>query len=219
MNTQSKYKAVIFDLDGTLLDSLDDLADSTNTILRAHGFPEHPLASYRYFVGEGIYNLILRALPPQQATPEFARALLPEINAEYDRSWHNRTKPYPGIPAMLEQFVARETPLAVLSNKPHHFTTQIVSYFFPDIPFALVYGYREGIPRKPDPAAALDIAAQLKLSPPQVLYLGDTNTDMFTAVSAGMFAVGASWGFRPVEELVKAGASAIIHHPEELLSF
>lgn len=219
MNTQSHYKAVIFDLDGTLLDSLADLADSTNAILHLHGFEVHPLDAYRYFVGDGMQNLILRALPPDTATPALAHSLLPEVSAEYDVRWHNKTKPYPGIMPMLEQFLSRGTPMSVLSNKPHPFTTQIVSHFFAEIPFAKVYGSREGIPRKPDPAAALDIASQLKIMPSEFLYLGDTNTDMHTALSAGMFAVGASWGFRPVKELVDSGAAAVIDHPEELLSF
>ena len=217
MSTQSAHKAVIFDLDGTLVDSLGDLADSTNTVLARRGFPVHELDEYRYFVGDGMLNLILRALPEEKAVPSFARELHPEIDAEYSSSWHNRTRPYAGIPELLSELSSRGIRLAVLSNKPDHFTKQIVSYFFPDIPFSPVFGYRDGIPRKPDPTAALDIVKTFGLLKTEVLYLGDTNTDMRTANAAELYAVGASWGFRPIEELADSGAQAIIDNPLQLL--
>jgi phosphoglycolate phosphatase len=212
------YKAVIFDLDGTLLDTLDDLADSVNAVLLTHGYKTHGRESYRYFVGDGIINLILRALPDEAADELSAKSLLPEVDAEYNNRWHAKTAPYPGIKSLLTRLSSKGIKLAVLSNKPHIFTTQIVQHFFPETAFEMVFGARDGIPRKPDPAAAIDIAHRLALPPNSILYLGDTNTDMKTAVSAGMFAVGAAWGFRPVEELVEAGANSIIEQPGDLIN-
>ena len=216
---ETQHKAVIFDLDGTLLDTLEDLADSTNTVLARHGLPTHALDRYRYFVGDGIINLILRSLPEDRATLACAKELHPEIDDEYGRTWHVKTRPYEGINELLSELIARGIRVSVLSNKPHHFTTKIVEHYFPQVPFYPVFGYREGIPRKPDPAAALDIVGTLGFHKDEFLYLGDTNTDMQTANSAGLYAVGASWGFRPVEELADAGANAIIDSPLELLDF
>ena len=217
MNNPYAYKAVIFDLDGTLVDSLGDLADSTNTVLSRRGYPVHELDAYRYFVGDGMLNLILRALPRDKATHSLAKELHPEIDAEYSNNWHTRTRPYNDIPELLSVLSSRGLRLAVLSNKPDHFTTRIVRYFFPEVPFDPVFGYREGIPRKPDPTAALDIVKRFGLIKTEVLYIGDTNTDMQTANAADLYAVGAAWGFRPVEELADSGAQAIINHPLELL--
>jgi phosphoglycolate phosphatase len=217
MNTHFKRKAVIFDLDGTLLDTLDDLADSTNTVLKQHGFPTHDREAYRYYVGDGIINLIMRSLPQEHSTADFAKELLPEINTEYGRCLNNRTQPYEGIRELLSELSARSIRLAVLSNKPHHFTTELVRSYFPDVPFDFVFGFREGIPRKPDPSSVLDIVKKLNCLKNEVLYVGDTDTDMKTAAAAGLYAVGISWGFRPIEELADSGANAILEKPMDLL--
>ena len=218
MTQQIRYKAVLFDLDGTLLDTLDDLTDSVNAVLSSHGYQTHDREAYRYFVGDGIINLILRALPSDRSDESYARSLLPEVDLEYEKRWNIKSAPYEGIRLLLKDLASRNLKLAVLSNKPHPFTTRIVSHFFPDIPFQYVYGARDGVPRKPDPSAALDIAKEMKIDPSLFLYVGDTNTDMKTAFAAGMYAVGVAWGFRPVEELVEAGANMIIKKPEDLLS-
>ncbi|MGL4369966.1 MAG: HAD family hydrolase, partial [Spirochaetota bacterium] len=147
----------------------------------------------------------------------YAKELLPEVNDQYDLRWHAKTVPYAGITKTVTALKAAGLKLAILSNKPHRFAVQIVEHYFPESPFDCVCGYRHGIPRKPDPAAALDIVRQLDIPMQQWIYIGDSNTDMKTAVSAGIFAVGAAWGFRPVEELVEAGANMIIRHPEDIL--
>ena len=213
----SHFRGVLFDLDGTLLNTLEDLADSVNAVLAAHGFPVHAADSYRFFVGDGIQNLILRALPAAEADEDLARRLLPDVDAQYDLRWHSKTAPYSGISGTISALKERGMKLAILSNKPHRFTVEIVDHYFPDSPFDIVYGCRDGVPRKPDPSAAFEIASRLGIPSDQWVYVGDSNTDMKTALSAGFFAVGAAWGFRPVEELVAAGANRIIQKPEEIL--
>ena len=212
-------QAVLFDLDGTLLDTLEDLAVSMNAVLARHGLPQHDLASYQYHVGDGVENLVRRTLPADRRTSAFIAPCVAEMRAEYSRRWKDKTRPYPGIPELLDALVARSVRLAVLSNKPDEMTRLTVSTLLPRWRFDAVRGERAGIPRKPDPAAALDIAAELGLPAGAFLYLGDTNTDMQTAVAAGMFAVGALWGFRPAEELRASGAQALLAQPLELLKF
>lgn len=210
------YKAVLFDLDGTLLNSLEDLADCTNIVLRRKGFPCHESAKYNYFVGDGMYNLLRRALPADRQDEDLINQCVVEMKEEYGQHWADKTKPYPGIPELLVALQQKGFKLAVLSNKPHEFTQVVIDQYFPGI-FDLAYGERAGVPRKPDPQGALDIAQALQLAPEEFLYLGDTNTDMRTAVSAGMYAVGVLWGFRPAEEILAAGAQVLIEQPLELL--
>jgi phosphoglycolate phosphatase len=211
------YAAVLFDLDGTLLDTLGDLADAMNAVLGRLGCPPHPPDAYRFFVGEGIYVTARRALPADRrgaAEVERAVALMGE---EYERRWAARARPYPGIPELLDALAARGVQLAVLSNKPDVFSRRLVARFLGEERFAAVQGAREGVPVKPDPAAPRAIAAALGVAPERWLYLGDTGTDMMTAVAAGMYPVGAAWGFRPAAELLAHGARKIIDRPEELL--
>lgn len=213
------YRAVIFDLDGTLLDTLADLGESSNAVLEQLGFPTHPLESYRTFVGDGVKVLIERILPEaRRDAATIARGV--EVFCEiYGRNWNRLTRPYDGILEMLDELTSRHVPLAVLSNKPHDFTELCVREFLPNQRFAAVIGQREGIPTKPDPAGALEIARNLKLPPAEIAYLGDTSVDMQTARRAGMFAIGAAWGFRSVEELRANGAQRIIARPRDLLEF
>jgi phosphoglycolate phosphatase len=214
-----KLRAILFDLDGTLLDTLEDLADCTNRSLARLGLPAHPAESFRYFVGDGIENLARRALPEDRRDPGTVAELRASIGREYAAHWADKTRIYPGIPELLDALSARPVPMAILSNKPHAFTLAIAEHYFPRWPFAAIYGARDSHPRKPDPAAALEICAELSLSPPEILYAGDTNTDMRTARSAGMFAVGVLWGFRPREELLESGAQALAARPEDLLAY
>ncbi|HHW03432.1 MAG TPA: HAD family hydrolase [Thermoanaerobacterales bacterium] len=213
-----KYEAVLFDLDGTLLDTLQDLADSMNSVLSRRGFPVHDIEKYRYFVGDGMYNLVLRTLPPNNREEEIIKQCLKELKDEYGRRWANTTRPYEGICELLDKLSDMGLKKAVLSNKPHDFTRLIIDKLLPDWSFDAVVGQREGVPKKPDPTAALAIADALKIPPEKFLYLGDTNTDMKTANAAGMYAVGALWGFREAEELVESGAKVLIKHPKELLN-
>ncbi len=208
--------AVLFDLDGTLLDTLADLGDSMNRALRALGHPEHPLEAYRYFVGDGVRALVVRTLPEDVQDEETIERASAGMQAEYTKRWAERTVPYAGVSEMLSELTGRSLPMAILTNKPDHFAKLIVAELLPHWKFAVVRGALPDVPRKPDPSAALDLAAQMGAEPERVLYVGDTNTDMQTATAAGMYAVGATWGFRTPEELRANGTAVLIDHPAQL---
>jgi phosphoglycolate phosphatase len=214
LNFKLKYPAVIFDLDGTLADTLKDLADATNWALAQFNLPPHPLESYRYLVGEGRTQLCRKALPPdrQDLTDEIAR-LMTEY---YGKHCFDYTRPYPGIVAMLTKLSALGVKLTVLSNKPQNFVELTMKKLFGEFHFEVVLGDKPDLPRKPDPAGAILIAQQLELAPEKIAYVGDTSTDMQTATRAGMPAVGVSWGFRDRKELLEHGAKIIVDTPEEL---
>lgn len=213
-------RAVMFDLDGTLLDSLADLAAATNAALSEQGCPTHPESAYRYFVGDGVRALVSRAMPPERREDGalFDR-LLAGQRAHYGNGWNRQTRPYDGIPALLAALAGRGVPTAVFSNKPDDFTRAMVAHYFPDHVFADVRGARPGTPLKPNPAGAVAIAEALAIPPPDWLYLGDTGIDMQTARSAGMIAAGVLWGFRPVDELRDAGAGILLRRPEDALAY
>lgn len=213
-----KHQAVLFDLDGTLLDTLEDLADSMNAVLAAAGLPVHPTEAYKTFVGDGVAYLVRRALPRGTYGEEEIRRYVLAMRKEYTRRWADKTRPYPGIEDMLTALARRGLKLAVLSNKPDDFTRLCVERFLGNHRFDAVQGVRDDIAPKPDPAGAKRICETLRLPADAFLYLGDTNTDMETARAAGMFAVGATWGFRTEEELRRHGAQALIRHPMEILS-
>lgn len=212
------FRAVIFDLDGTLLDTLADIGESANAALVKLGYPAHPLPDYRTFVGDGVSVLMTRVLPAHVRNPETVARAVEGFREVYGDRWNLRTQPYSGIVELLDALTARKIPLAILSNKPHDFTQQCVREFFPNHKFSAVIGQREGIPTKPDPTAALEICREWGLKPTEVLYVGDSNVDMETAARAGLHAVGVAWGFRSVEELQSHGAKEIINAPGELLS-
>lgn len=211
-----KRRAVMFDLDGTLLDTLDDLGDAMNIALAAHGFPPHDDRFYRKAVGDGAPQLVTRSLPHDARTPEMIGIALRRMRAEYEKRWTVKTRPYDGILPLLDALRRRGTVMAVLSNKPDAKTRDCVAHFFPDAPFAIVRGARDGVPLKPDPAAATAIVLETGIPAAEWLYLGDTDTDMQTAVGAGLFAVGAAWGFRDRDELLANGARTVIESPAGL---
>ena len=211
------YKAVIFDLDGTLLNSLEDIADSANKVLGNHDLPTHKLDDYRLFVGSGLKELMTRALPEEKRNAESIDDYVKEYRAEYIQNWNKKTKPYDGIAEMFDELVSRHIKIAVLSNKLHAFTKQCVDELLPNWKFDIVVGFQNEIPLKPDPTSALQIAKQLNLSPSQILYAGDSDIDMKTGVAAGMHTVGVLWGFRTKDELQKSGAKTLIEKPQELL--
>jgi phosphoglycolate phosphatase len=204
-----RFKAVIFDLDGTLLNTLEDLADSMNCVLERNRLPEHNLAAYRYFVGDGIEMLVRRALPFEVASENDFQRFVREMKSEYASRWLLKTRPYPGVPEMLAAFAAAGIAMAVLSNKPDEASNEIVKSLLPNIDFRIVLGATPERPKKPDPSAALEIASRLGISPEDFLFMGDTSIDMQTACAAGMFPVGALWGFRPAEELIASGAKVL----------
>jgi len=211
------FRAVIFDLDGTLLDTLEDLADSVNRTLAANGFPTHPVDAYRYFVGDGSKMLITRALPPEHNHPETVTKCFEAFLNDYRQNWKVKTRPFEGIPEMLHQLTELGVKMAVLSNKPHEFTRQCVAELLTTWSFGPILGQRETVPIKPDPAGALEITRQLDRPSSDFLYLGDSAVDMQTATAAGMFPVGACWGFRTASELQQSGAKVLIEKPTELI--
>jgi len=212
-----EYRAVIFDLDGTLLDTLDDLADSGNRILADAGLPGHSREAYRYFVGDGLQTLVRRILPQDRRDDENIMRFKEAFRDDYGRNWKVKTKVYDGVDAMLTRLQNQGVVLSILSNKPHDFTRMCVREFLGAWKFDVVSGLRPDMPKKPDPAGALEIAGILGFEPSEIVFLGDTATDMKTARSSGMFAAGALWGFRTPVELLESGAGKLLGRPEELL--
>jgi phosphoglycolate phosphatase len=213
----SNFDAVVFDMDGTILDTLADIGESMNRVLVSFGFPPHPLDAYRYFVGEGSPVLVEKALPANARTPAMIQDCLKAYQQDYGANWQVHTRLYEGISEMLDALAARNIRMTILSNKYHSFTLQCHEHFFRSWPFDVVLGIRDGVPRKPDPAAAFEIARKLQLPPSRFFYVGDTGVDMQTALSAGMFPVGVLWGFRTQEELVANGARFLAEHPRDIV--
>jgi|ERR1035437_1503832 phosphoglycolate phosphatase len=211
------FRATIFDLDGTLLDTLDDIANTANSVLAGRGFPTHPNADYRTFIGEGVVKLMLRALPNTHQDEATVQACVGDYVQEYERTWNALTRPYPGVPEMLDALVVRGLKLAVLSNKPDRFTQRCVDELLAKWAFDVVLGASDQFPRKPDPASAIETAKRLGVPPAECLYVGDSGVDMRTARAAHMCAVGALWGFRGREELLNDGAQFLIKKPSAAL--
>lgn len=209
-------KLVIFDLDGTLLNTIADLAYSTNHALHSNGFPEHPLADYPFFVGNGINKLFERALPEGEKTEANVWKIRQAFLPYYDTHNTDYTVPYPGIPELLVQLQAGGYRLAVASNKYQRATEKLIACYFPGIRFAAVLGQREGIPVKPDPAIVQTILETAGVAKEEVLYVGDSGVDMQTATNSGVTSVGVTWGFRPRRELEENGADYIVDTAEEI---
>lgn len=211
------HKLVIFDLDGTLVNSLDDLGNACNKALEMFGFPPHPMDSYRYFVGNGVPMLIRRALPESTRTEECTAKVKKEFDRIYGSAYNVCTRPYEGIADTLEKLSANGVLTAVLSNKPDNFTKAIISDMFGENTFNLVAGKKDGVPPKPDPAAALSIMESLGVLPLKTLFAGDSAVDMQTAKNAGCRSIGCTWGFRPLSELLENNADYIADTPEQIL--
>lgn len=207
------YRAVLFDLDGTLTDTLKDIADAMNRALRLHGLEEWPVHAYRYLVGNGAKVLSERCVRDRL---ELAQAVRATYQAYYQEHNLVMTRPYEGVPELLKALAAAGVRLAVLSNKPDKDTKAVVRHFFPDVPWCVVRGQVEGVPVKPDPAGALAVAAELGVEPGDILYLGDTAVDMQCALAAGMHPVGALWGFRTAAELAENGAEKLAAAPADV---
>ncbi|QDU41141.1 Phosphoglycolate phosphatase [Maioricimonas rarisocia] len=210
-----RTSAIIFDLDGTLLDTLQDVADAANTSLERCGFPARPIHDYPDLIGGGVRHLFRKALPKEAGESDIDHcvAAFRDIYAEH---WNDTTAPYPGIIELIALLRERGLKMAVLSNKPHEFTVRCVAAHFPDDTFDLVVGEGPETPTKPDPTGALRIATAFACQPSQMAFLGDSDIDMHTAGRAGMRAFGAGWGFRSKEELLRCGAVAVVDHPREL---
>ncbi len=210
-------RAALFDLDGTLVDSLADIGAAMNHGLASQGLPPHPLSRYRHFVGEGVRQLVRKAAAPE-AREDVHEAILASYRAYYDEHLFDSTRPYPGVPEVLARLAGDGVRLGVLSNKADGYTRRLVERLFPGVPFGAVYGEREGVPRKPDPTAALGLAAELGVAPAECAFIGDTPVDMGTARAAGMYAVAVGWGFRDGPELRAHGARVLATTSEELLA-
>lgn len=213
-----RFDAVIFDLDGTLVDTLEDIGDAMNRVLAAEGAPGHDYEAYRYLVGRGLWNLAEQALPPGLRDAVTVERCYERMLADYSAHSLVKTRPYDGVREVLRALGELRLPLAVFSNKSHDLTRRIVETLLGQALFAEVRGAQPGIPLKPDPAVALELAAGLGVEPGLVAYVGDSSVDMQTAVAAGMPAVGVSWGFRTAAELREHGAAVVIDRPDELLA-
>lgn len=212
-----KFSAVIFDLDGTLLDTLEDIADAANRVLASRGYPTHSLDVHRAAVGNGARVLMEKVLPPANRDSATVQECFEAFRKDYGTHWKIKTKPYPGIREMLDTIQGRGLTMAVLSNKPADFTRKCVDGILSKWKFHAVMGGEDGLPNKPDPAGAFEISKRLGIASKDFVYLGDTGVDMETANRAGMFAVGALWGFRDRSELEQHGANRVIEKPIELL--
>ncbi len=212
-----KKTGILFDLDGTLLNSLDDLADAANRVLEETGCPVHPVASFRHFVGNGAQELIRRILPEEKRNGNFIAACHKRFLELYPEYFNDKTKPYPGIAELLQQLQELEVPVGVITNKPHDAAITCVKEYLHIIDTDFVAGQKENVPKKPDPTAVLAMCTKLDVLPEESFYIGDSDVDMYTAVNAGMTGVGVLWGFRDAQELEDAGASKLVGTPLEIL--
>lgn len=210
-------KLVIFDLDGTLLDTIADLAQSTNYALEQNGFPTHPTEEYRFFVGNGIHKLFERALPEGEKTEPNIFRVREIFLSHYDEHNTDHSRPYPGIPALLSKLRDANVLLAVASNKYQEATHKLITHYFPTLAFSEILGQREGIPVKPDPSIVNEILHRTGIRPEDTLYVGDSGVDMQTALNSRVTACGVTWGFRPRTELESFHPDYLVDTPEEIL--
>ncbi len=209
-------KAVLFDLDGTLINSLDDLADGVNHTLSKYGFPTHETEKYKIFVGNGMRNLIERTIPEKYRNTETHDRVLADFMAYYKEHSLCKTAPYEDIMALLEALRDKGIKSAIITNKAHAAAQRIAEYFFGDL-ISRTYGQREGIPTKPDPMLVNMVLAEMNLKREECIFVGDSGMDMLVGVNSGITPVGVTWGFRSAEELKQNGAEYLIDTPLELL--
>jgi phosphoglycolate phosphatase len=213
----NRFKLVIFDLDGTLLNTIEDLAYSANYALKELGYPTHPVEDYNFFVGNGVRKLFERALPENEKTAENIERVREIFMPYYDKHNADYTKPYDGMSELLAEIQKEGYKIAVASNKYQTATEKLVSKYFPDIDFTAVFGQRDKVPVKPDPSIVFDISKIAGVSPEEILYVGDSGVDMQTASKSGVISAGVTWGFRPVSELEENNANLIVDRADEIL--
>lgn len=211
------FAAVLFDLDGTLLDTLSDIANAMNRFLVSIGLEPAPADVYRTRVGSGVRQLVTRSLPAEYQSEELIDRGVREWSRQYERAPADETVLYPGVERVLAQLANHEIPCSIITNKPDALAQLVVRSLLGEYRFALVQGDSPGLPRKPDPTAARTAARAMGVQPKQTVFLGDSDVDMQTAVAAGMFPVGAAWGFRGADELRRAGARTVLAQPLDLL--
>lgn len=208
---------IIFDLDGTLTNTLRDIARFMNSILKGYGFREHSVEAYRYKVGGGMRNLVIHALPEEHTTGPLVAECEEKLVTMYYDNPVVETSLYDGIPGLLRRLENKNIPKGILSNKTHELVLQVVDILLSSYRFGAVWGAKKEFPKKPDPESALRVAEELGVRPGEVLYCGDSGVDMETARNAGMTAVGVLWGFRDREELEEHGAEYLVGKPAEIL--
>ncbi|MDD7065536.1 MAG: HAD family hydrolase [Sodaliphilus pleomorphus] len=213
-----KKKLVIFDLDGTLLNTIEDLGNAANYALHKNGYATHSMASYPFFVGNGVRRLIERVLPEDRRDIETVERLLKDFKEYYNEHLTDCTKPYPGIEDMLLGLRAKGVKVAVASNKYQAAAERIVAHYYGNVDFAAVEGQKEGVKTKPDPSIVFGILAKTKVAKADVLYVGDSGVDMETARRACVDSVGVTWGFRPEKELIEYHAGTIVNSPDQILN-
>lgn len=213
----SGYKGIIFDLDGTLLDSIEDIRDSMNEVLKKFNLSTFNYKKYKMKVGGGFRDLVIKSLPEGTDEETIEKSMV-MFSDSYSENYLNKTKPYNGIMNVLTELKKQGIKLGVNSNKRDDYTNDLVDRHFNEIPFIKVYGDREGIIKKPDPTSALEIAKHMDLGVEEILYIGDTKIDILTAKNANMDSAGVLWGFRDREELVNNGAKYIIEDPMNILN-
>lgn len=214
-----KIKALIFDLDGTLVDSVQDIADAMNAMLANNHFAQHTVDAYKLFVGSGIRKLVYRALPESERSEETVERCFNEMMAIYRTNFVEKSTIYPGIATMLNGLVQRGIKMAILSNKADEFISKVVEVLLSSWEFESFMGLTNEADKKPNPKYALQMAHQMGYEPSEVAFMGDSSVDMQTAINAGMIPVGVLWGFRSREEIEAHGAKYILKHPEDLFKF
>lgn len=210
-------EGVIFDLDGTLVHTIEDIAGAANVLFARHGLPAHDIEYYLNWIGNGAVKFIERA-HGQPVGKEQLRAYVNEFKEIYAGNLHDKSRVYDGIPEILNELVDRKIKIAVLSNKPHLLTREVCDFYLSDWPFDPVLGQREEVHRKPDPAAAFEIAEYMGIAPDKILFVGDSDNDILTAQAAGMNPLGVSWGYGRLENNPIEGMGKLAHKPAEILS-
>ncbi|WP_029271725.1 HAD family hydrolase [Flavobacterium sp. KJJ] len=211
-----KFKGIIFDLDGTLVNSLEDISDAMNTVLTGLNYPTHTYDTYQYFIGSGLRNLVSKALPASNNSEEQIENCFDCMIETYREVCTIKTKPYEGIVELLDNLASQNIKLAVFSNKADELTKKIAAQIFPDY-FDAAVGLSTEVLKKPNPFEALEIGKNWNLKPEEILFVGDSDIDMQTAINANMLPVGVSWGYRTEEELMASGAKLVIHNPSDLI--
>ncbi len=209
-------KGIIFDLDGTLVDTIKDIGDATNTLLKIHGYSQYTTEDFIRWIGNGAARFIEEAMG-EEVEPVQLKNYVSEFKEIYRENLHNKSKLYEGVSELLDELTQRGIKLAILSNKPHHLTEAVVSFYLSKWDFKPVFGQRIDVPRKPDPAGAIEIAYLMGIETNRILFVGDSVGDLKTSVAAGMVPVGVSWGYG-LKQPYRVNGNTIIHHPQELIS-
>jgi phosphoglycolate phosphatase len=213
-----KVKGIIFDLDGTLVDTIDDIGDSTNILLNKYGFDSYTRENFIEWIGNGAVRFVQNAVG-EKVSREQLNAYVMEFKEIYEENLHKRSRLYEGVTGMLNELEYQGVKLSILSNKPHHLTKKVVDYYLSAWPFDPVFGQREEVARKPDPAAAFEIAGMMKLKPQNILFVGDSRGDLETAKAAGMIPMGVTWGYGQLVAEHRNEQVKIVEHPQELLDY